>query len=324
MHLIVKNQKLPIHIRKLEALLRRLPTEHVKRREIEEQLARRMAGYRGEQSLDYYLGFLTNYFILHDLRLPDRDHHFQLDTLLISPFFILILEVKNISGTLIFDDHFKQLIRVTPEKEEGFPDPILQVERHRDQLSGWLSGQKLEKVPIETLVVISYPNTVIKNTLLNLAPHLSEKVIHSGNLLTKIKALETLHSKPLLTPQQLKKISRKLLMSHTISNPDVLQQLQIQSHEILTGVQCPECSSLPLIRLHAKWICPSCGSLSRDAHFSALNDYKLLINLTISNRELKDFLHLSSMYASSRILHSMNLPYSGSYKNRRYMMSLDD
>lgn len=83
-----------------------------------------MAGYRGEQSLDYYLGFLTNYFILHDLRLPDRDHHFQLDTLLISPYFILILEVKNISGTLIFDDHFKQLIRVTPEKEEGFgPDP---------------------------------------------------------------------------------------------------------------------------------------------------------------------------------------------------------
>ncbi|MDM5340322.1 nuclease-related domain-containing protein [Fictibacillus enclensis] len=170
----MKNRKLPVHIRKLEALLRRLPTEHVKRREIEEQLARRMAGYRGEQSLDYYLGFLTNYFILHDLRLPDRDHHFQLDTLLISPYFILILEVKNISGTLIFDDHFKQLIRVTPEKEEGFPDPILQVERHRDQLSGWLSGQKLEKVPIETLVVISYPNTVIKNTLLNLAPHLSD------------------------------------------------------------------------------------------------------------------------------------------------------
>ncbi|MDN4524125.1 nuclease-related domain-containing protein [Fictibacillus fluitans] len=320
----MKNRKIPIHIRKLEALLRRLPPEHAKRREIEEQLARRMAGYRGEQSLDYYLGFLQDYFILQDLRLPNGDYHFQLDAILISPYFILILEVKNISGTLIFDDHFKQLIRVTPEKEEGFPDPILQVERHREQLRSWLLGQKFEKIPIETLVVISYPNTVIKNTLLNLASHLSEKVIHSGHLLTKIKSFETLHRKPLLNPQHIKKISKKLLMSHTLSNPAVLKQFQIQPHEILTGVQCPQCSSLPMVRLHAKWICPTCGSLSRDAHFSALNDYKLLVDLTISNRELKDFLHLSSIYASSRILQSMNLPYSGSYKNRRYMMSLDD
>lgn len=317
---------MPIHIRKLEALLRRLPKNHVKRKEIEEQLARRMAGYRGEQSLDYYLSFLTkkNYIILHDLRLHDGERHFQIDTLLITPHYLLILEVKNISGTLIFDDSFKQLIRITPEKEEGFPDPILQVERHREQLASWLAIHKFDHLPIETLVVISYPQTVIKNTLLNLTLNLSDKVIHSANLLPRIKTFESRHSTTLINPQQIKRLVKKIQVSHTPLNPAVLPQWQIQLDEILSGVQCPFCEELPMARLNHKWICTGCGVLSRDAHLSAINDYKLLIDLTISNRELKNFLHLSSTYTASRMLQSMNLPYSGSYKNRRYTMSLDD
>lgn len=134
--MIVKKRQLPLMILKLQSLLRRLPKNHPKIPYIEENLAKKMAGYRGEHSIDYPLSFLTfqNYFILHDLRLPHNDYFFQIDTLLISPKFILMLEVKNIAGKLFFDQEFHQLVRTLNDKEEVFPDPILQVKRHETQL----------------------------------------------------------------------------------------------------------------------------------------------------------------------------------------------
>ncbi|UZJ79403.1 nuclease-related domain-containing protein [Fictibacillus sp. KU28468] len=322
--MIVKERKVPITVRKLEALLRRLPPDHRKRPDISDQLARRMAGYRGELAIDYHLGYLLkkDYLIFNDLRLTDGERFFQIDTLILSPHYFLILEVKNISGTLVFDHNYKQLIRVSGEKEEGFADPVLQVERHRVQLQDWLSAQKLPQVPIEMLVVMSNPNTVIKNTLLNLDPSTSKRVIHGANLLLKIKMYEKMHVKEQLNPQQIKKLSRKLVNSHTPSDPQILQQ--IHKEEILTGVECPECSALPMIRLHAKWVCTQCGSFSKDAHFAAITDYKLLIGLSVSNSELRSFLHLSSVSVSSRILQSMNLSYTGTYRNRNYLMTLDE
>ncbi|WP_062237350.1 nuclease-related domain-containing protein [Fictibacillus sp. FJAT-27399] len=324
--MIVKERKVPITVRKLEALLRRLPPDHRKRPDISDQLARRMAGYRGELAIDYHLGYLLkkDYLIFNDLRLTDGERFFQIDTLILSPHYFLILEVKNISGTLVFDHNYKQLIRVSGEKEEGFADPVLQAERHRVQLQDWLSAQKLPQVPIEMLVVMSNPNTVIKNTLLNLDPSTSKRVIHGANLLLKIKMYEKMHVKEQLNPQQLKKLSRKLVNSHTPSDPQILQQFQISKVEILTGVECPECSALPMVRLHAKWVCTQCGSFSKDAHFAAITEYKLLIGLSISNCELKNFLHLPSVFVSSRMLHSMNLHYSGSYRNRIYMLPPED
>ncbi|MED1204551.1 nuclease-related domain-containing protein [Heyndrickxia acidicola] len=125
--MVVKERKIPIKIQKIEALLRRIPITHPKRPLMEEELAKSYAGYRGEQSLDYHFKFLPekNYLILHDLRLNNNEHsYFQVDSLLMSSKFLVIIEAKNISGSIIFDDHFNQLIRTINGKEEAFSDPI--------------------------------------------------------------------------------------------------------------------------------------------------------------------------------------------------------
>ena len=68
-----------------------------------ESLAKFMAGYKGEQAIEYPLSFLseTKYSILHDIRLFDQKHYFQIDALIVSSCFLLFLEIKNIIGTLI-------------------------------------------------------------------------------------------------------------------------------------------------------------------------------------------------------------------------------
>ncbi|MFC5363621.1 nuclease-related domain-containing protein [Peribacillus frigoritolerans] len=100
MKLIVKKRKVPLAVRKLRALACRLPSNHPKVPLIMNDLKKMEAGYKGECSIDFPLSFLEpkSYFIFHDLRLQDQSRFFQLDTLLISKKYALIIEVKNIAG----------------------------------------------------------------------------------------------------------------------------------------------------------------------------------------------------------------------------------
>ncbi|WP_407681684.1 nuclease-related domain-containing protein [Pseudalkalibacillus salsuginis] len=80
---------------------------------IEDSLYKSKAGYKGEKMLEHYLGFLSdeNYFIFHVLRLTSNDKYFQLDILLISVNMMVIIEVKNISGILLFEGFLVQLTK---------------------------------------------------------------------------------------------------------------------------------------------------------------------------------------------------------------------
>jgi hypothetical protein len=101
--MIMKPRIKPLRILQNEALLRRLPDYHRKRQEIETDNRNRIAGYNGEKRLDYYLSLLPNneFKIYNDLRLT-LQYAFQIDSLIITPFFAAIIEVKNYSGTLYF------------------------------------------------------------------------------------------------------------------------------------------------------------------------------------------------------------------------------
>ncbi|WP_157800185.1 nuclease-related domain-containing protein [Sporolactobacillus pectinivorans] len=69
------------------------------------QLKRYLVSCKGEAAVAYQLGFLPEkeFLILHNLRLRNSLHHFQMDCLLLNTYFFLIVEVKNIAGTLHFD-----------------------------------------------------------------------------------------------------------------------------------------------------------------------------------------------------------------------------
>lgn len=91
--MIVKERKIPIKILKLQALLRRLPANHPNRERMNEDLVKNLYGYRGEESLDYYLSYLNKdcYYILHDLRLQTKSKkYFQIDTFYVNNLILLI------------------------------------------------------------------------------------------------------------------------------------------------------------------------------------------------------------------------------------------
>jgi Nuclease-related domain len=83
--MIVKAKQFPLFLLKLQALSPRVRPHHIKQTFIKEDLARYLAGYKGEKAIEYYLSFLTDdeYYILHDLRLFDGEHYFQMDALIL-------------------------------------------------------------------------------------------------------------------------------------------------------------------------------------------------------------------------------------------------
>ncbi len=321
--MIKKNRTIPIKILILEALLRRLPENHPKRPKIREELVRSYAGYRGEESLDYYLAQLPpeNYYIFQDLRIPiSKDTYFQIDILLLSRRYFIIYEAKNMLGTLFFD--FNQLVRTYEEKEEIFPDPIVQVQNQQYHLDNLLKKHLNKTVPNTSFVVVTNPSSKIE---INSQNHLAkQKVIRNPAILPRFVTYSRQHPTDILDDRELQKITRLLLKFHTPSQPDILSQFQISIDEILPGLYCDRCMSLSIVKVDRTWKCQQCGIENDKAFIQAIMDYFLLIGATITNQQCRAFIQHSSIYVVSRLLRSLKLPYKGSTKGRAYQLSLHD
>ena len=123
-------------IEKLEAFERRCPKAHPKCPKVAVDLAKALSGYQGEKSLEYYLSFLSDdYIVLHNIRLQNTLNYsfFQMDFVILTSRLIIIPEVKNIAGEVTLDHKNGQLIYWKEEYEYVLPDPILQVQHQRRQ-----------------------------------------------------------------------------------------------------------------------------------------------------------------------------------------------
>ncbi|MCA1040383.1 NERD domain-containing protein [Bacillus infantis] len=313
--MIVKELTVPERIIALEALLRRLEEGSPEWLRVKEDLAKRWAGYYGELSLDYYLQMLPEkeYLVLHDLRLGLSGSFFQIDILVVHAHFALILEVKNILGTLVFDKQFSQMIRTHDEKEEGFPNPIAQAEQHKKQLARWFAERSIP-LPAEALVVISKPSTVLKAN----SPAISRTVIHSHRLLGKVEELSGRYQQALMDAKELRKTSKLLIKNHTPEEIDILSKMRISPDNVRMGVHCGSCGHIPAVRVYGTWLCPKCGAKDKSAHISALQDYFLLFGKEITNGGFREFSGVESVFAASRLLKGACLPSNGEKKGTTY------
>ncbi len=321
--MILKQRKIPIIILKLEALLRRLPQNHPKYTIIKEQLLMNLSGFNGEKAIDYHLSFLPEHYkILHDIRLKTGPHFFQIDTLIFSSKFAVLLEVKNIAGTLYFDQKFHQLLRMLDGEETAFQDPLLQVQRQEGHFQKWLQANKLTSIPLHSFVVISKPSTIIKTSPENKSLH--RYVFHSELLPLKITELEKTTISEIAPEHELKKITRKILKHHTPLETSVLAKYKISEDDLMQGVFCPYCETVRISRANGKWYCARCDKYSKDAHTQAIRDYFFLFGNIITNQKLRHFLQIESPSLATRILQSLELNSIGSKKGKYYILDYTD
>ncbi|NHM31541.1 nuclease-related domain-containing protein [Neobacillus terrae] len=304
---------------KLAALKDRLHDDNPKKVNVIKDWYKESAGYYGEKSLDYYLSFLDekNYLIFHNLRLPSGKYFFQIDLLILTSFYGLVVESKNISGELYFDSKFCQLIKAEDGKEKRLGDPFSQVRHQSNQLTSFFAANNLPPLQIEYLVALTNQNAIIKNVTGNHGEQ--HKLCRGANILEKIGKIEKYIAHDRFTSKDIKKIAKILLKNHTSPDIDILKQFNISKEEIITGVRCPSCSFLPMQNTHGKWSCPSCSGIYKDAYEDAVKDYFLLFGPQITNKEFRWFTHLYKRNTATRYLSSMELGKSGSNRGSIYL-----
>ncbi|MFC7372956.1 nuclease-related domain-containing protein [Fictibacillus iocasae] len=317
--MIIKQPSPGIKLLQTAALYRRTAKYFPQWPVIEDDFGRLKAGYKGEVSLLYELNMLpkNSHTSLFDIRLTNNQNYFfQTDVCFITKSFALIMEVKNISGKVYFD-LYDQMIRYKKDgTEECFPDPINQVMIQESHFRKWLEQMKWT-LPVESIVVFTNPQTIITfSDTYN--PSLRLKVIRKRILPLKIQDLSKKYKSELLTDKELKKLTYQLLKFHTEPSPNALEHYKLKSTDILSGVQCPICLHLPMRRTFGKWFCEHCCCFNATAHKAAFQDYGLLIDAHITNRQAKELLHLESASITKRLLKEMQYPIEGKGNSIKY------
>ena len=159
-------------------------------------------GIAGEDSVAFELN--NSYLpiiVLHDLRLEHEGLSAQIDYLIITTKFCLIVECKNLFGNLEVNsrgEFIRELTFNEARKKEGIYSPITQNVRHMEMIKQLRLGNKknpLMRVALEksfgdfhkSVIVLANPKTVIN---LKRAPkNVKDQIIRSDQLIEYIKRL---------------------------------------------------------------------------------------------------------------------------------------
>ncbi|WP_161524824.1 nuclease-related domain-containing protein [Alteribacter lacisalsi] len=319
--MFIKPIEKPLRLRKLEALARRIPYNRPKRQEILQKLYRIEAGYSGEKSLHYYLTQKAGrqYRIFHSIKLHTLNHDFRMDFLLVHRTHLMILEIKNISGTLRFEPDRHQVIWTKPDNTiKVLPDFYLQAVIQMEHLTNWIEEAGLPQIPVKPLVVISNPNC-----RLDIPPQYNnhpsiKNMVRSANLPSRLSYELSRHSKSVFSISALESL---ILQQHKQDDQCILNETGVHPSELITGVLCSVCVNKTMIKQRYHWLCKHCGKTTRNPHLETLIDFSLLIKPLITNNEFRWFAEVGSASTAKYLLKELNLPITGHNRGRTYSLS---
>lgn len=301
----------------MRSLLRRLRQDHPKYEQILEDYRIREAGVCGEERMMQMLKELRlqiPFIILQDVNLADGEWMTQIDFLLITDRVCLVLEAKNISGDLYFDEDTEEFYRIDNEGNKNyFPNPHYQVLKNIRFMENWFFRHNIP-LPVTGAVFMT-----AKNSRLITKPP-AYRVHKLETLIDKITVMLSRYPTSLLTSTDLSHLQETLLsiQEHYVQ-PPLCIYYKLQYNEIETGVICPSCGQLPM-EWRSIWLCPFCIFKSKDAHLYAVKDYLTIVKPSISNKEFRWFCHVPSVYTASRMLRLNCLKSSNLTSGRVYSL----
>lgn len=148
-------------------------------------------GLNGENSVLFELqnSFLPLH-ILHDVRIAHKDLKAQIDFVVLTRKFILVIEVKNYFGNILVnekDEFIRQVYKGNKLAfQEGFYSPVRQVERQVEVFESYMRDMgAVNRTPIKSVVVFTNNRTVINTK--KASKHVKEKVLRVDRLVGYIK-----------------------------------------------------------------------------------------------------------------------------------------
>lgn len=302
----------------IECLLKRIPMNHSQREYLENQLHRASAGIRGEgKVVKKFKEFSMeeDYLPMWDLNMKMGNWIVQMDGLLLTRRCAIILESKNISGEIHYDELNEEFYKMTmPGGEKiSLEDPVIQLNKHIRFLEKWFQMHQI-KLPVTGLIVFTANSCVFQSkppgAYICKAYQMNEYLhrILRGNPLTA-------------SSQNIKNIEKKIAANQVpYKIPPLCEFYHIDLKDVRTGVYCNKCGTHRMQRLKKSWICTGCGCKDASADRLAVQEYFSLIDNQLTNKKFREFSGISNSDAARRVLAKYNLEVSGERKMRIYKM----
>ncbi len=310
---ILKRQK-SRKLQSLEALLRRLPENDVGDFNFYKDIyVSQRKGYNGEVCVDQMwkeMNIPQSYCLFHGFETVNhagRSH--QMDTIVLTPQFIWLLEIKDIGGRIDIDESKQQMIRTNQEGLiESFKNSLDQIKRHSEFINRKLRDLRMN-LPVECAVIFVSDYTII-GAIPKGAP-----IFHASGLQTELDKISQKHRERKLSTSQFEKL--KTVLMNMLHRKD--WQAKIDVKILRKGVLCKNCDYKSVMKFeYGSFKCVKCGVKSKDAYLEALLDYRYLWSEWISNRELREYLGVESRYSIIRLIKELNLEYQGTFRDRKY------
>lgn len=297
----------------MSELVERLSPQHPQYTRISKEIGAIKAGDYGEEIIYKELEqmkFPYQSFIFHKMFLF-AECAFELDYLIITPYGVLILEVKNIIGELEFLTNPSQLIQ---RKDDGkitkYPCPANQLNDYKYQLSQFFLQYNIS-VPIHGVVIFASRNSFIKQSANGV------KIIYRKEMRSYLRNLTENNS--ILSQEKMEQIKEILLRrpSSPLTIP-LIDHFSIPFEDIKLGVKCESCGFIGMHKIIRTWYCPTCKKTNSKAHLKAISTYFSLCKGTITNKECRQFFLLNDRYEAKRILSKSGLVKFGKSSTTYY------
>lgn len=304
----------PLSLRYLHALLPRISPTHTHFKDLQKEAAIRQKGFNGEVKLDYHLNMLAAEFtILHDITLTYYETTFQIDSLILSPFALYIIDSKSIDGTLHFNTNLQQLIQYHQGVETSYKYPLTQLESIKFLLMKWLQVRKLAGLPIFYFVSIAEASSIFQVTgnedyirkIVTYAEGIPHFIMRKNKQLSKISIAQ---------PEVQKKITAAIIKERQDFYIDLAHKYDIKRDDIAPGIVCKKCYQLQTTFQRGYWVCANCSYKDKQAFQRGLRDYFILFGNGISNKEARWFLGVHNRSTATRILQRSKLTYQKQHK----------
>ncbi|WP_183163944.1 NERD domain-containing protein [Alteribacter keqinensis] len=259
--MIRKPRKPTFELLALDATEPRFPEAHPKYKNFKRDLGITQSGFNGEKSVDYYLENISNSptsYLYHNLRLPASQTAFQMDTLLVTPYYLMIIEIKNWGGaSLEFNEETKQVRQIYHDgRKEVHDDPVLQVKTQRKKLLVMLKKYGLSYIPVEYGVVMSNKNPEI---IFSEGYKETDRVFRSTYLDYFLVEMDKKYTEKKLCIEKLTQLDQIFLNSHQERPFNVLEKYDLEKNQLLKGILCTECiTPTSMYRAQRSWKCPKC------------------------------------------------------------------
>ena len=306
-------RSVPERLAALAVLESRVSVEHPGYERIRADLEMRLAGYAGEKKADFYLEearMKEKPVVLKDVMVPAGGKQIQVDTLVLHPAFVLVLEVKNMTGELYFDDTTGQFYRMKNGMREGMRNPEDQLNRSVAATERFLAAVELPVRVHGAIVLASYNGLIIQGPV-------SRPIFPVDRLPGHVEKLEQ-ENRAVLRRSDLQYVVDTLKLLSREKQDQHLKWYNLTDSDLMTGVRCPGCYKVGMERGHGKWNCKSCNADSTDAHLATFQEYRTLCGDQITSNEAQRFLGLANIQSAIRLLTSCCQYTANKKRNRKW------